>query len=113
MDTPHRAWQGWKSRGVQCEIRPPIGAKIILDICRHGRRQCDRIEGERKFSLAKQKCGMNLITTKLMATAYHSIALSVVLLNLRKLWMEFCHNFFQTLFVELYFGFKMRFRYIQ
>ncbi len=44
----------------------------------------ERIEVERKFSLAKRKCGMGMIMTKLPGTAMHSIAMSIITLNLRK-----------------------------
>lgn len=44
----------------------------------------ERIEVERKFSLAKRKCGLGLIMTKLSETAAHSIAMSILVLNLRK-----------------------------
>lgn len=46
--------------------------------------EAERIEVERKFSLAKRKCGMGLIMTKLPETARHSIAMSILVLNLRK-----------------------------
>ena len=42
------------------------------------------MEVERRFSLAKRKCGMGLVTAKLRETAAHVIAMSVLLLNLRK-----------------------------
>lgn len=47
--------------------------------------ECDRVEVERGFSLAKRKCGLGLITTKLAETTCHRIALSVLVLNLRKI----------------------------
>lgn len=47
--------------------------------------ECARIEVERRFSLAKRKCGLGLIMTKLEDTIGHSIAMSIVVLNLRKL----------------------------
>ena len=40
---------------------------------------------ERRFSLAKRKCGMGLVTAKLRETAAHVIAMSVLVLNLRKI----------------------------
>ncbi|MPM89567.1 IS5 family transposase ISRin1 [bioreactor metagenome] len=49
------------------------------------RDECERVEVERRFSLAKRKCGMGLIVTKLEETISHSIAMSVVVLNLRKI----------------------------
>lgn len=49
------------------------------------RDECERVEVERRFSLAKRKCGMGLVTAKLRETAAHVIAMSVLLLNLRKI----------------------------
>ncbi len=48
--------------------------------------ECERTEVERRFSLAKRKCGMGLISAKLEETSAHCVALSVLLLNLRKIW---------------------------
>ena len=42
-------------------------------------------EVERKFSLAKRKCGIGLIVTRLKETTCHCLAMSVLLLNLRKI----------------------------
>lgn len=44
-----------------------------------------RVEVERRFSLAKRKCGMGLVTAKLRETAAHVIAMSVLVPNLRKI----------------------------
>ena len=49
------------------------------------RDECERVEVERRFSLAKRKCSMGLITAKLRETAVHVIAMSVLVLNLRKI----------------------------
>ena len=49
------------------------------------RDECERVEVERRFSLAKRKCGMGLVTAKLRETASHVIAMSVLVLNLRKI----------------------------
>ena len=46
--------------------------------------ECERVEVERKFSLAKRKCGMGMIVTRLKETTCHSVAMSVLLLNLRR-----------------------------
>ena len=40
---------------------------------------------ERRFSLAKRKFGIGLVTAKLRETAAHVIAMSVLVLNLRKI----------------------------
>ncbi len=47
--------------------------------------ECERVEVERRFSLAKRKCGMGLVTAKLRETATHVIAMSILVLNLRKI----------------------------
>lgn len=47
--------------------------------------ECERVEVERKFSLAKRKCGMGMIVTRLKETTCHCVAMSVLLLNLRKI----------------------------
>ena len=53
------------------------------------RDECERVEVERKFSLGKRKCGMGLVTAKLKETAEHMVALSILLLNLRKIQCAF------------------------
>ena len=53
------------------------------------RDDCERVEVERRFSLAKRKCGMGLVTAKLQETAAHVIAVSVLVLNLRKIQYAF------------------------
>ena len=49
------------------------------------RDECERVEVERRFSLAKRKCSMGLVTAKLRETVAHVIAMSVLVLNLRKI----------------------------
>ena len=51
--------------------------------------ECERIEVERRFSLAKRKCNLGLVSAKLKDTAFHCIAMSIVVLNLRKLSLSF------------------------
>ena len=46
---------------------------------------CERVEVERRFSLVKRKCSMELVTAKLRETASHVIAMSVLVLNLYKI----------------------------
>ena len=52
----------------------------------------ERVEVDRKFRLRKRKCGMDLVTAKLADTAAHVIALSILLLNPRKIQYVF-YNF--------------------
>ena len=65
------------------------------------RDECERVEVERRFSLAKRKCGMGLVTAKLRETVSHVLAMSILVLNLRKiqralfrLWLNFLCRFF-------------------
>jgi hypothetical protein len=46
---------------------------------------CERVEVERRISLAKRKCGLGLLTTRLEKTTASAIALSIVVLNLWKI----------------------------
>lgn len=62
--------------------RPKKGE--VRDKKRDYRDECERVEVERRFSLAKRKCGLGLIVARLSETAKHCIAMSVVLLNLKK-----------------------------
>ena len=50
---------------------------------------CERVEVERRISLAKRKCGLGLLTTRLKETTACAIALSIVVLNLRKIQCAF------------------------
>ena len=59
--------------------------------------QAYRVEVERQFSLAKRNCGMGMIVTRLEETTCHCLAMSVLLLNLRKL-QRLLHTFFCWLF---------------
>ena len=47
--------------------------------------KCERVELERNFSLAKCKFGMGMNVTRLKKTTCHSIAISVLFLNLMRL----------------------------
>ena len=55
------------------------------DKAQDDRDECKRVEVERRFSLAKRKCGMGLVTAKLRETAAHVIAMSVLVLIQRAL----------------------------
>ena len=59
--------------------------------------ECERVEVERRFSLAKRKCGLGLITAKLEATACHCIAMSILALNLRRIQRALMDSFFMLL----------------
>ncbi len=60
---------------------------------------CDWVEVERKFSLAKRKCGLGLIMTKLRITTEHVVAMSILLLNLRKVLSAFLRSLFDWMFL--------------
>ena len=51
--------------------------------------ECERVEVERRYSLAKRKCNLGLVTARLADTTFHCIAMSIVVLNLRKLTLSF------------------------
>lgn len=68
--------------------------------------ECERVEVERRFSLAKSKCNLGLITAKLQATAFHCIAMSILTLNLRKLVQCLLQN------LSFFFG-RLKFSIIQ
>ena len=76
-----------KARGIRLSGptlgRPKKGE--TRDKAQDYRDECERVEVERRFSLAKRKCGMGLVTAKLRETAAHVIAMSVLVLNLRKI----------------------------
>ena len=80
-----------KERGIRLS-GPALGRPkkdIIRDKAQDYRDECERVEVERKFSLGKRKCGMGLVTAKLEETAAHVVALSILLLNLRKIQCAF------------------------
>ena len=76
-----------KERGIRLS-GPALGRPgkdEIRDKAQNYLDECERVEVERRFSLAKRKCGMGLVTAKLQETAAHVIAMSVLVLNLRKI----------------------------
>lgn len=81
-----------KERGIRLSGpalgRPKKNEK--LDRKQDYRDICERVEVERKFSLAKLKCGLGIIYTRLAETTESVIALSVLVVNLKKI----CHDFF-------------------
>ena len=54
------------------------------DKAQDDRDECERVEVERRFTLAKRTCGMGLVTAKLRETAA-VIAMSVLVLNLLRI----------------------------
>jgi hypothetical protein len=74
---------------------------------------CERVEVERHISLAKRKCGLGLLTTRLQETTASAIALSIVVLNLRKIqcafffWLQVCLPQF------IFFRLKQKFAFVQ
>ena len=75
-----------KERGIRLS-GPALGRPKkgdIRDEVQDYKDESERVEVERRFSLAKQKCGMGLVTARLQETAEHVIAMSILLLNLRR-----------------------------
>ena len=80
-----------KAHGIRLS-GPPLGRPRkgeIRDKAQDYKDECERVEVERRFSLAKRKCGMGLVTAKLQQTAAHVVAMSVLVLNLRKIRCAF------------------------
>ena len=59
--------------------------------------QNERIEVERQFSLAKRRCNLGKVKTKLEETIGFTLAMSIVVLNLRKIQLTLLRLFFQIL----------------
>lgn len=59
--------------------------------------ECERVEVERAFSLAKGKYGMGLIRARLEGTTKTVVALSILALNLAKVLRAFLHQLFVLL----------------
>lgn len=92
-----------KERGIRLS-GPALGRPkkdTIRDKAQDYRDECERVEVERKFSLGKRKCGMGLVTAKLKETAAHVVALSILLLNLRKIQYAFLR------FLDWFLGFLL------
>ena len=76
-----------KERGIRLS-EPALGRPkkdATVDKQQNYLDECQRVEVERSFCVAKRKCGLGLITAKLKETAFHCIAMSILLLNLRKI----------------------------
>ena len=86
---------------------------VILDKKQEYADICDRVEVERKFSLAKRKCGLGLLTTKLEQTTICVIALSILVLNLRKIWRAFIQLFLIWLFPLQFDWARKKFAFVQ
>lgn len=67
--------------------RPPKDA--VVNKKQAYKDNCDRVEVERAFSLAKGKYGLGLMRTRLEQTTQSAIALSILALNLARIWCAF------------------------
>jgi hypothetical protein len=86
-------------RGIRLS-GPALGRRpkdFVPDKKAEYRDMCERIEVERAFSLAKRRYGLGMIYTKLQETTLGAIALSIMVLNLNKVY--FCALFL----IQLYF----------
>lgn len=94
-------WSCCKGRGIRLS-GPALGRPrkdAVVDRKLEYTDICDRVEVERKFSLAKRKCGLGLIMTKLQITTEHVVAMSILLLNLRKVLSAFLRSLFNWMFL--------------
>lgn len=74
---------------------------------------CDRVEVERAFSLAKGKYGLGLIRARLKQTTQSAIALSILALNLARIWCAFWQLLYELLLTILDFGFLKKSAFVQ
>jgi hypothetical protein len=68
---------------------------------------------ERAFSLAKGKYGLGLIRARLKQTTQSAIALSILALNLARIWCAFLQLLYELLLTTLDFGFSKKFAFVQ
>ena len=79
-----------KEHGIRLSV-PALGRPKkdeLPDLKQNYIDECERVEVERRFRLAKRKCNLGRVTAKLTDTAFHCIAMSIVVLNLRKLMLS-------------------------
>ncbi len=98
-----------KERGIRLS-GPALGRparNVAIDKKKEYKDNCDRVEVERAFSHAKGKFGLGHIRARLKETTQSAIALSIVALNLARIWCAFLHLLFRC-FIEpiLYVNFK-------
>lgn len=74
---------------------------------------CERVEVERCISLAKRKCGLGLLSTRLPETTASAIALSIVVLNLRKIQCALLQKIVSSLTSALFFLCFPNFQFVQ
>lgn len=71
---------------------------------------CDRVEVERAYSLAKRKHGLGLIRTRLYETSLSVISLSILVMNIAKI---FCADFETMLLFFFYPAYRLRRAFVQ
>lgn len=89
-----------KDHGIQIS-GPPLGRPRkdpTIDKKREYTDTVDRIEVERRFSLAKRCYGLGLIRTKLDTTTRSSIALSIIAMNVDRLTAYSLYEFLESIF---------------
>jgi hypothetical protein len=74
---------------------------------------CDRVEVERAFSLAKGKYGLGLIRARLKETTQSAIVLSILALNLSRIWCAFLQFLFELLFTDADFAYHGKTAFVQ
>ncbi len=80
-----------KERGIRLS-GPALGRpekNVAIDKKKEYKDNCDRVEVERAFSHAKGKFGLGHIRARLKETTGSAIALSIVALNLARIWCAF------------------------
>lgn len=104
-----------KERGIRLSGpalgRPPKDA--VVNKKQAYKDNCDRVEVERAFSLAKGKYGLGLIRARLKETTQSAIALSILALNLGRIWCAFLQFLFELLFDDTIFVRYQKMAFVQ
>lgn len=104
-----------KERGIRLSGpalgRPPKDA--LVNKKQAYKDNCDRVEVERAFSLAKGKYGLGFIRARLKETTQSAIALSILALNLGRIWCAFLQFPFALLFTDSYLVHREKMAFVQ
>ena len=104
-----------KEHGIRLS-GPALGRRpknVVNDKKQEYRDNCDRVEVERAFSHAKGKFGLGLIRTRLKQTSQSAVALSILVLNLARIWHVFLNFLYVLLFVPFDFECSENLAFVQ
>jgi hypothetical protein len=86
---------------------------VVIDKRQEYRDTCERVEVERAFSQAKGKFGLGLIRARLVNTTQSAIALSILALNLSRIWCAFFQRLLYGLLSSLNFLNRKNIAFVQ